>query len=98
MLFRSKERFLRAYFTDGLDVGDVDVLARCADEVGLDGNALHAWLAAGGGTSAVADDLRAAAEREIDAVPSFVIDGRYLVPGAQDVDVFVNVFQRVLSR
>ena len=93
-----KERFLRAYFTDGLDVGDADVLARCADEVGLDGNALHAWLAAGGGTSAVADDLRAAAEREIDAVPSFVIDGRYLVPGAQDVDVFVNVFQRVLSR
>jgi predicted DsbA family dithiol-disulfide isomerase len=93
-----KERFLRAYFTDGLDVGDAGVLARCAEEVGLDGHALQTWLEAGGGSEAVADDLRAAAEREIDAVPSFVIDGRYLVPGAQDVDVFVNVLQRVLSR
>ncbi len=93
-----KERLLRAYFTDGLDVGDADVLCRCADDVGLDGNALRGWIDAGGGTDAVADDLRAAAEREIDAVPSFVVDGRYLVPGAQDVDVFVNVLERVLSR
>ena len=93
-----KERLLRAYFTDGLDVGDPDVVARCATETGLDGSALRAWLDGDGGKAAVAADLRAAAEREIDAVPSFVIDGRYLVPGAQDVEVFVNVIERVLSR
>jgi predicted DsbA family dithiol-disulfide isomerase len=36
--------------------------------------------------------------REITAVPSFVIDDRFLIPGAQDVDVFVNVLERALTR
>ncbi|MGA1362361.1 MAG: DsbA family protein [Ilumatobacteraceae bacterium] len=93
-----KERLLRAYFTDGLDVGDPDVVARCATDTGLDGAALREWLDGDGGRDAVAADLRAAADREIDAVPSFVIDGRYLIPGAQDIEVFVNVIERVVSR
>ena len=30
-----KERLLQAYFTDGLNIGDPEVLADCAAEVGL---------------------------------------------------------------
>ena len=30
-----KERLLKAYFTDGLNIGDPDVLAECAAEVGM---------------------------------------------------------------
>jgi predicted DsbA family dithiol-disulfide isomerase len=37
-------------------------------------------------------------DREISAVPTFVIDDRFMVPGAQDVDVFVNVLERVLAK
>ena len=43
-------------------------------------------------------DFEAAINLEISGVPAFLIDGRYMVPGAQDVDVFVNVLERVLSR
>jgi len=46
----------------------------------------------------VQEDLQGAAMREITAVPSFVIDDRFLIPGAQDVDVFVNVLERALTR
>lgn len=93
-----KERLLQAYFTDGLDVGDPDTVARCANDVGLDGATLRTWLDGDGGKTEVAADLRAAADREIDAVPSFVINGRFLVPGAQDPEVFVNVIERALTR
>ena len=93
-----KERLLRAYFTDGLDVGDADVIASCATETGLDGAALRLWLDTDGGKAQVAADFEAAINLEISGVPAFLIDGRYMVPGAQDVDVFVNVFERILSR
>jgi predicted DsbA family dithiol-disulfide isomerase len=93
-----KERLMKAYFTDGLNVGDADVVAKCAAEVGLDGAAVRLWLDTNEGFDAVQDDLQGAAMREITAVPSFVIDDRFLIPGAQDVDVFVNVLERALTR
>jgi predicted DsbA family dithiol-disulfide isomerase len=42
--------------------------------------------------------LRLAAEAEITAVPTFVFDGRWSVPGAQDAETFVNVIRRLLQR
>jgi predicted DsbA family dithiol-disulfide isomerase len=89
---------MKAYFTDGLNVGDADVVAQCATEVNLDGEAIRAWLDTTEGFDAVQQDLQGAAMREITAVPSFVIDDRFLIPGAQDVDVFVNVLERALTR
>jgi hypothetical protein len=40
-----KERLLQAYFTDGLNIGDPDVLADCAAEVGFDRDEVAAFLA-----------------------------------------------------
>lgn len=93
-----KEQLLVAYFTDGRDVGDLSVLSQVATSIGLDGTALTSWIADGHGLVEVAGDLQAAQDRDILAVPAFVIDDRFLVPGAQDVDVFVNVLERALSR
>ena len=93
-----KERLMKAYFTDGLNVGDADVVAQCAADVNLDGEAIRMWLSTDEGFDAVQEDLQGAAMREITAVPSFVIDDRFLIPGAQDVDVFVNVLERALTR
>jgi len=93
-----KERLLKAYFTDGLDVGDAGVIAECATGIGLDGASLRSWLDTDGGKAEVVADFEAAMNLEISGVPAFLIDGRYMVPGAQDVDVFVNVLERVLAR
>ena len=93
-----KERLLSAYFTEGRDVGDADTIAFCANDIGLDAVALRTWLDSDEGYSEVQADLQGAAAREITAVPSFVIDDRFLIPGAQDVEVFVNVLQRALTR
>src|SRR5215207_4778396 len=39
-----KQRLLEAYFEEGLDVGDRDVLTSCAIDVGLDGAPVRAFL------------------------------------------------------
>ncbi|MGA0863688.1 MAG: DsbA family oxidoreductase [Ilumatobacteraceae bacterium] len=95
---RLKESLLAAYFTEGLDVGDPDVVAACATAIGLDGAALRLWLDGDGGKDAVVADMRAGVERDISGVPAFVINDAFLVPGAQDAEVFVNVLERIISR
>ena len=93
-----KERLLAAYFTHGQDVGDVDVIAQCATECGLDGAALREWLDTDDGKDAVIADIEAAMSREITGVPAFVVNDQFLIPGAQDVDVFVNVLERIIEK
>ncbi len=93
-----KERLLRAYFTDGQDIGDLDVVAECAAEVGLDATATRAYLGGDGGLSEVREQLVEAAAHGISAVPTFVFGGAWSVPGAQDVDVFVQVLRKLAQR
>ncbi len=95
---RLKERLLQAYFCDGLDVGDPDVLAQCAADVGMPADRVLAFLHSDDGTTQVLEQLRAAADAEITAVPTFVLDGRWAIPGAQDPDTFVTVIRRLLAK
>ena len=93
-----KERLLQAYFTDGLDIGDAGVLARCAGEVGMDEASCRSYLDGDGGLAQVRERLVEAAAHGISAVPTFVFEGAWSVPGAQDVDVFVQVLRRMAAR
>lgn len=93
-----KERLLRAYFTDGLDVGDSEVLAACATQVGLDHDRVLAFLESPDGTDELRRELHRAVDLEITAVPTFVFDGRWMVPGAQEPETFVQVMRRVVAR
>ena len=96
--YELEERLLKAYFVDGLDIGNPDVLADCAAEVGMQRDAVRAFLDSDDGVAEVQAMLRVAAEAEITAVPTFVFDGRWSVPGAQDAETFVNVIRRLLQR
>lgn len=93
-----KESLLRAYFTDGKDVGNIATVLECAKQVGLNTVALQEFLESNEGFTEVQKDFQAAIDMEITGVPCFVIDGRYMIPGAQDVDVFEQVLERVLSK
>ena len=98
-----KERLLQAYFVDGLDVGDPDVLADCAASVGMERDAVRAFLDRGDGVAEVRAALEHAREHEITAVPTYVISdprGRiaWTVPGAQDSDTFVSVMRRIAAK
>ena len=93
-----KARLLSAYFTDGLNVADRGVLATLASDVGLDRSAVEAFLDSADGIAEVRHELDGAYERGVSAVPTFVFDGAWAVPGAQDPDVFLRVFDRLQTR
>jgi len=95
---RLNERLLRAYFEDGLDIGNIDVLASCAQDVAIDRADVAAYLESDAGVSELADQLLFAAQNDITAVPTFVFDDKWSVPGAQDVAVFERVLMKLSEK
>ena len=90
-----KERLLAAYFTEGAAIGQLDTLLDLASEVGLERAAAATWLADGGGQDSVAEDLQTAADNEITAVPTFVFNQAYAVPGALNSAALARVITRL---
>ncbi len=76
------ERLLSAYFAEGVPIGDPAALAASAAEAGMDAQAVRSMLDADGYADAVRGDELEAAMLGITAVPFFVIDRRYGLPGA----------------
>jgi predicted DsbA family dithiol-disulfide isomerase len=92
------ERLLRAYFADGLDVGDPDVLADLSAELGDDRAAVLAFLDSDEGRGEVTELVAQAAAHGITAVPTFVLGREWAVPGAQEVETFERVLRRFAGR
>ncbi|MGD9702524.1 MAG: DsbA family oxidoreductase [Acidimicrobiia bacterium] len=92
-----KEQLLQAYFTDGRNVGDPDVLVDAAARVGLDAAEVESFLASDAGRAEVMNDLAVAASNDITAVPTFVFNGTWMVPGAQEIETFERVLERVAT-
>ena len=85
-----KERLLRAFFTEGEQIGDRDVLVRLATEVGLRVDEVASVLESGRHTEDVQSDIAQAQAYGIRGVPFFVIDGKYGISGAQPTAVFTQ--------
>jgi predicted DsbA family dithiol-disulfide isomerase len=91
------ERLMRAYFTDGLAVGDRDVLVRVAVEIGLEEAAVRAMLESDDYGNHVRSDEATAKMLGIESVPFFVFDRKYGVSGAQPVEVFTQALETAWS-
>jgi predicted DsbA family dithiol-disulfide isomerase len=81
-----------AHFTGGQDLGDRAVLAQIGAAHGLDA---AGFLDSDAGSAEVAADLQEAAELGVSSVPTFVINGKYAVSGAQPTEVFSQVLAEV---
>jgi predicted DsbA family dithiol-disulfide isomerase len=90
-----EQRYFTDYFVAGKDVSDRSVLADGATAVGIDRAAIAAYLASDDGVDALRKELSQAMERGITAVPAFVFNEQFLVPGAVDEASFVKIFEQI---
>jgi predicted DsbA family dithiol-disulfide isomerase len=90
----AKERLLRAYFTEGLPIGDRETLVRLAAEIGIPAEEARAMLAGDRYADAVRADIDRGASFGISGVPFFAIDERYGVSGAQSPEVLLAALER----
>ncbi|HEY5628182.1 MAG TPA: DsbA family oxidoreductase [Candidatus Limnocylindrales bacterium] len=92
---KAHERLLRAQLVEGQLLEDPVTLARLAGEIGIDEAEAAEALATGAFAGSVARDFEEAAALGIDAVPFFVLDRKYGIPGAQPAEVFLSVLRQV---
>jgi predicted DsbA family dithiol-disulfide isomerase len=86
------EHILKAYFTEGQNIAEVEVLANLAAEVGMDAEAVKAFLLSDAGMQEVRELERQVIAQGIHGVPHIRI-GQEVVSGAQPVDVFLAALQ-----
>jgi predicted DsbA family dithiol-disulfide isomerase len=91
------ERMYKAYFEDNLVMADHDVLRKIAADAGMDAKEVDELL----NGDRFADDVRKdefeAHQLGIDAVPFFVINDKYGIPGAVDIRDMKRVLMKAYS-
>jgi predicted DsbA family dithiol-disulfide isomerase len=87
----------RQAFAESLNISGWDVLRLAAEEVGLDADMMQSDVDGGKYTQDVAEQVRQAYQIGVSGVPTYVINDRYAIVGAQPHEVFKNALARIFK-
>lgn len=85
-------KLMKAYFTDAKDIGSVDILLELAKECDLNLAELKEAIESRVYESKLNSDAKLARSYGINSTPTFIINNKYSVVGAQPIDVFRRIF------
>jgi predicted DsbA family dithiol-disulfide isomerase len=92
-----EERIYRAYFNDGVNIGDAQIVARLAGEAGLDAVEVADAIKSPKYEMRLKNNSLAAHQRGVSGVPTFFI-GEYPLVGAQSLDAMRSILKRATER
>lgn len=93
-----KHALFEAYFSEGRDPSDHDVLVTAAEKAGLDGAAARDVLDSGRYTDAVRAAEQLWQSRGINSVPAVVVNDRYLISGGQPPEAFEQALRQIAAQ
>ena len=89
------ERLFMAYWSEGLDVGDRDVLAKCAGDSGINAQQIRELLDSDQDVEETKAEIQHASNIGVTGVPTFIFAQSYALVGAQSPDVLADAISRV---
>jgi protein disulfide-isomerase len=92
-----EEALFAAYFTNGLDMSDLDTLAEIGSSIGLSPIELETILHSEDFSSEVQNDILEAQKYGVRGVPYFVLDDKYAISGAQPSSVFLEALEKTFN-
>lgn len=93
-----KHALFKAYFTDGRNPSDREVLAQLAGEAGLDVARAREILASDTYAQEVREQERWYQEQGIHSVPAVIINDRHLIQGGQPAEVFEQALRQIAAQ
>ncbi|MBL0344173.1 DsbA family protein [Candidatus Villigracilis affinis] len=75
-----------------------DILRSAAEEVGLDADDMQSVVDGGKYTAEVAGQVQQAYQIGVSGVPTYVINDRYAIVGAQPYEAFKNALAQIAKR
>jgi predicted DsbA family dithiol-disulfide isomerase len=91
------ERLFSLYFVEGADLTRPETLVAAAEGAGMDGRLVARLLASDADRAETAAEVARAAAMGISGVPSFILDGRYCVAGAQPPEILARALRQVMA-
>lgn len=85
----------RAYFVEGRDISDHEVLADIADECAMDASVVLRLLKSDEDRREIVERDAAARGMGINSVPTFIVAGQHAVPGAQPPELWAKVIEEI---
>tara|TARA_B100001109_G_scaffold64090_1_gene52433 strand:- start:786 stop:1448 length:663 start_codon:yes stop_codon:yes gene_type:complete len=92
------QALFKAYFTDGRDVGSIEVLSDIAHEVGMKKLETKEFLNSKEGGQETADEEMSFIEKSIGAVPTYFINNKYIIQGGQEPETFISFLNKILVK
>ncbi|KAJ5189754.1 hypothetical protein N7491_008201 [Penicillium cf. griseofulvum] len=92
---RVAEQLFRAYFEEEKNITDLKVLVEAGVEAGLEREVVKNMLDEDVGAQEVDQEAKTAARRLVSGVPYISVQGRYHVEGADEPEVFMEIFEKV---
>jgi len=93
-----KLALFKAHFNERRRIGEREVLLDLAEKVGLDRAAASAALDDEEVAHKTRAEERAAWDMNISGVPAMILEGRFMVPGAQPPEAYANALRRVAEK
>ena len=94
---RLVRRLFQLNFEEGVNIGDHAVLVEAAREAGMDASVVATLLPTDADVEAVRTEIATASRMGISGVPCFLLEGKYAVMGAQDVDTLADAIREVAA-
>jgi predicted DsbA family dithiol-disulfide isomerase len=89
------ERLFLAYWSEGQDVSDRDVLAACAGDVGINAAQIRELLDSEQDVAETKAEIQHATNIGVTGVPTFILGQSYALVGAQSPEVLADAITRV---
>ncbi|MEL6576730.1 MAG: DsbA family oxidoreductase [Pseudomonadota bacterium] len=83
------------YFRRGEDISDRDLLLQVATDAGMERDVVARLLEGDADRAALEEEEKAAREMGVSGVPCFIIQGKYVIQGAQDSDTWRRVIDEL---
>lgn len=91
------DALFKRYFEEGQDISDHEVLLDVAEGAGMERAVVAELLSGDADRKALAEEDIAAREMGVNGVPCFIIDGQYVLQGAQPPETWANVIRELAA-
>ena len=86
------EKLFQRYFFKGDDISKKSILLEVALEAGMNSAIIEDLFEKNWDSDLIAEEENIARNMGITAVPCFIVNGKYAIPGAQEPSVLTNIF------
>ncbi len=91
------DALFEAFFKDNHDVGDTEVLAQLAGNVGLDSELVRELLGSDKDEKPVSDEIAFFQRLGVSGVPTFIYQGQFALQGAQPVETHLEAIEKAAN-